>query len=281
MDTELGGLSVLITGASGGIGWAIAEALAKEGALLALHAGRRLEELEERVARTAWRERAVCLRADVTDPNDVATMARVAGERLGRLDVCVANAGIWPGQALALQDLPLERIREVIDVNLLGALWTARAFLTELRRRGPRADGRGAALCLIGSTAGRFGEAGHTEYAVSKAGLYGLLRSLKNEIVTLDPGGRVNLVEPGWTVTPMAAETLADDTTLRRALTSTPLRQLARSADIARAVTFLCSPALARHVTGEVLTLAGGMEGRLLWEPDDIDPDRVRARLEE
>jgi 3-oxoacyl-[acyl-carrier protein] reductase len=134
---------------------------------------------------------------------------------------------------------------------------------------------------LIGSTAGQFGEARHLEYAVSKAGLYGLMRSLKNELVELDPWARINLVEPGWTVTPMAEASLAVPGTIEKVCATMPLRQLARPEDVARTVVFLSSPALARHLTGQVLTVAGGMEGRALWRPEQIDPDRVRSRLAE
>src|SRR5262249_1050613 len=123
---------------------------------------------------------------------------------LGRVDVCVVNAGVWPPDALPADALPEARVREVIDTNLLGALWTARAFLSTLRKSGPRADGAGASLIFIGSTAGRFGEAGHAEYAASKAALRGLVLTLKNEIVLADPWARVNLVDPGWALPPMA-----------------------------------------------------------------------------
>jgi 3-oxoacyl-[acyl-carrier protein] reductase len=172
------------------------------------------------------------------------------------------------------------RVRDVIEVDLLGAMWTCRAFMKQLAELGPRADGRGASICLIGSTAGRFGEANHVEYSVAKAGLHGLVRSLKNEIVHLDPWARVNMVEPGWTVTPMAKDSIEQPGVIERVCTTMPLRQLARASDIAAAVVFLSAPALARHVSGEVLTVAGGMEGRRLWTPEQIDVDAVRRRLD-
>ena len=134
-------------------------------------------------------------------------------------------------------------------------------------------------MCLIGSPAGRFGEAKHLEYAVSKAGLYGLMRSLKNELVAIDPWARVNLVEPGWTVTPMAEAALAAEGAIAKVCATMPLRQLARPSDVAQAVVFLSAPGLARHLSGEVLTVAGGMEGRNLWRPEQIDPAVVRSRL--
>ncbi|HKA87918.1 MAG TPA: SDR family oxidoreductase [Haliangiales bacterium] len=243
------GKLVCITGASGGIGRALAEAFAAEGARLLLVAHRRAAALDD------WRDRARVAAADVRDPD--ALDAAMAGERI---DVCVANAGIFPDDDVGLHAMSEARVREVIDTNLLGTLWTARAFLKNLAAH----PGRDAALVLIGSTSARFGERGHAEYSTSKAGLYGLLRSLKNEIVDLDPTGRVNLVEPGWTMTPMARRSI-DEGAINRALRTMPLRRVAAPEDVAAAVTFLASPA-ARHVTGEILTVAGGMEGRVRWE---------------
>jgi 3-oxoacyl-[acyl-carrier protein] reductase len=267
MEAGLAGLNVLITGASGGIGRALADAFGAEGCGLALHANSQPVELEKFAASQPWSARARCFRADLRDPvafeRAVDAWHTASGERL---DVCIVNAGIWPPEYLPLHELPVERVREVIDVNLLGALWTARAFLRLLARTGPRKDGRGASVCFIGSTAGRFGEAGHIEYSASKAALHGIVRSLKNEIVKLDPRGRVNLIEPGWTLTPMAEASL-DSAMVERVYATAPLRQLARPDDVASMAVALASPRISGHVSGEFLTIAGGMEGRLLWPP--------------
>jgi 3-oxoacyl-[acyl-carrier protein] reductase len=187
---------------------------------------------------------------------------------------------VWTPEAKLLHEADEDRIRRTIDTNLLGGVWTARAFFAALAATGPRSDGDGAALLLIGSTAGRFGEKGHAEYSVGKAGLYGLLRSLKNEIVELDPYARVNLIEPGWTVTHMARPALEEPGVISKVVRTMPLRQLGRAVDIARAALFLASPAAARHVSGEVITVAGGMEGRALWEGAPIDEAGIRERLE-
>jgi 3-oxoacyl-[acyl-carrier protein] reductase len=281
MDARLEDLVVWITGASGGIGEALAEGFAAEGCRLVLQAGTRTQPLRAFVERAGLTDRAFVMGGDVTSAAAQEAAARAGRERFGRLDVCVSNAGIWPAEAVPLQEMDPERVRRVLEVNLLGAVWTARAFLRELAVTGPRTDGRGASVCFVGSTAGRFGEAHHAEYSVSKAGLYGLVRSLKNEIVRLDPWGRVNMVEPGWTVTPMAEATLEEPGVVASVVATMPVRQLARPRDIADAVQFLCAPGLARHVSGEVLTVAGGMEGRVQWGPEAVDTGRVRARMRE
>jgi 3-oxoacyl-[acyl-carrier protein] reductase len=279
VDLALTDKVVLVTGASGGIGRALAETFAEEGARLVLQGRGRFEELERHVAGRPWSGRALCVRADVARPDEVEAAFERAVETFGRVDACVANAGVWPREDRALHEASEERIRGTLESNLLGATWTARAFLAQLARAGPRQDGHGAALVFTGSTAGRFGERGHAEYAVSKAGLYGLVRTLKNEIVRLDPYGRVNMIEPGWTVTHMVRAELETPGAISGVARTMPLRQLARAVDIARATAFLCSHAAARQITGEVLTVAGGMEGRTQWERGEVDEAAVRRRL--
>jgi 3-oxoacyl-[acyl-carrier protein] reductase len=199
MPTQLDGMVVFITGASGGIGRALATSFADEGASLVLHANTQGKGLLEFVDSQSWKDRALCVSSDVRDFVELQKNFDAAVARFGRVDICIANAGIWPEDAHLLSDMPQSLIRDVIDVNLLGTIWTSQSFMKVLAQTGPRTDGRGASLCFIGSTAGHFGEAFHSPYAASKAAMVGLMLSLKNEIVRLDPYARVNLVEPGWT----------------------------------------------------------------------------------
>lgn len=255
MDLGLNDKVAFVTGASGGIGDELVRAFLAEGARVAACSRRGVAEAPG----------VISLLADVRRPDELDAAMRAAAAAFGRIDVCVANAGVWPPEPLPVDALPEARAREVVETDLLGALWTARAFVAALRRAGPRADGHGASLIFIGSTAGRFGEAGHAEYAASKAGLRGLTLTLKNEIVHADPWARVNLVDPGWTVTPMAEATLAGSGQIEAVTRTMPLRRVASTEDVARAVLFFASPVMARHVSGEMLTVAGGMEGRVLW----------------
>lgn len=279
MNLELAGKVVFVTGASGGIGRALAEAFAAEGARLALTGHRQFGELERWIATSRVTD-ALALRADTTDPDSIESAMNAARAHFGRVDACIANAGQWTPEALLVHRASPARIRANLEINLLGSLWTARAFFAALESSGPRTDGAGASLLFIGSTAGHFGEKGHAEYSAGKAALNGLVRTLKNEIVELDPYGRVNMIEPGWTVTHMARAALQVPGTIARVVRTMPLRQLARASDIARMAVVLSSPAASRHVSGQVVTIAGGMEGRVQWETGDVDEAAVRARLE-
>jgi 3-oxoacyl-[acyl-carrier protein] reductase len=158
-------------------------------------------------------------------------------------------------------DMGLDRWRATLDANLTATFLTARAYLRHVRAAG---DG---ALVLVASTAGMVGEEGHADYAAAKAAIaHGLALSLKNEVVRDAPGARVNVVSPGWTVSPMTAKDLEPDAVAR--VTSTmALRKVATVDDIARTILWLASPEAAGHVTGQVVTVAGGMEGRLLHDP--------------
>ena len=280
MDLDLEGLTVLITGASGGLGRAMAKGFAAEGANLVLHANSNAKSVKAQIESNDWGDRALAVAADVSNAEEITTAFGEAVKRFGRIDICIANAGMWPPEDVPLHKMTSERLQRTVAVNLIGASLTAREFLKQLAKAGPRVDERGSSLTFIGSTAGRFGERGHVDYAISKAGLYGLVRSLKNEIVNIDPCGRVNMVEPGWTVTEMAKDAIDEPGAVERIVRTMPLRQLGKAKDIANSVLFLSSPAVSGHVSGEVLTVAGGMEGRVIWDLSQVDTRRIRRRLD-
>ena len=153
-----------------------------------------------------------------------------------------------------------ERWEETLRANLTATFLPARGFLRIVERSGH------GNLVVVGSTAGRFGEAGHADYAAAKSAIQvGLLLSLKNEIVRIAPRGRVNAVAPGWTYSPMTRGEL-DEALVSRISRTMALRKVAQAEDIARAVVVLASDELSGHVTGELVTVAGGMEGRTLHE---------------
>src|SRR5688500_5170399 len=194
MDLEMQGWGVLVTGASGGIGGAIARAFAAEGARVVVHYHRGADA----AALLAAEIGGVALGADLRDEASADALVPAAAAAVGRLDACVANAGVWPRDDVPVRELTLERWRATLDANLTATFLTARAYLRHVA-----ATGAGS-LVMVASTAGLFGEAGHADYAAAKSAIaYGLALSLKNEVVRDAPHARVNVVAPGWTVSPM------------------------------------------------------------------------------
>lgn len=271
MNTGLAGRVVIVTGASGGIGSGIAQAFAAEGARVVLHYHRGRERVL-RLQATLGASETLVVRADLCREVEVARMFDQVRKRFGRVDTLVANAGAWETRDTPLHQMSLKQWRKTQDGVLTTTFLSVRGFLRLVEQQGQ------GNIVLIASTAAVFGEAGHADYAAAKAAIaYGLTRSLKNEIARVAPhtasycGGRVNCICPGWTVVPRLARKLSDPAMVRKAMTTMALPQLARPEDIAHAAVFLASDKLARHVTGQVLPIAGGMEGRCLWSPEELE----------
>jgi 3-oxoacyl-[acyl-carrier protein] reductase len=254
MELGLEGSAVLVTGAARGIGAATARTLAAEGARVAVHYHSSAREAEALAAQID----GVVLQADLRDEAAADALVPQAVDKLGRLDACVANAGTWDPEDVPVARMGLERWHATLASNLTATFLTVRSYLRHV-------DATGAgSLVMVASTSGLFGEAGHADYSAAKAAIaHGLLLTLKNEIVRSAPLGRVNVVAPGWTVTPMTARELSDEA-IARVTATMALKKVATAEDVARAIVFLCSPLAAGHVTGQVITVAGGMEGRLL-----------------
>ena len=257
MQTGLEDKGVLVTGASGGIGAACARAFAAEGARVVVHYHRGEERARDLAAELGS---APVFGADLTDEREVDRLFSESRTALGRIDVCAAVAGVWPSADVPVWQLPLERWEATLRENLTSTFLTARGFLREVERNGA------GSLVLVGSTAGLVGEAGHADYAAAKSAvLGGLLLSLKNEIVRVAPRGRVNAVAPGWTESPMTRGHV-DPESIRRVSRTMALRKVARPEDVARQVVVLASDELSGHVTGQIVVVAGGMEGRVLHD---------------
>lgn len=247
VDLGLDGRRALVTGGSRGIGRAIALHLAGAGADVCIGYRARAHEAAAVVAEArAVGSRATALRADLSDPDAADGLVDAAVEALGGLDILVANAGVWPPDDVPLAELTDARWRATLAVNLDGVFRTTRAAA--------RVIADGGRVVLIGSTAGQRGEAGHADYAVSKAALSGLVKSLAVELARR--AVTVNCVAPGWVDTEMCEEPFARGG--REAIVSgIPLGRVAEPDDIAGPTLFLCS-VLARHVTGTTLSVNGG-----------------------
>lgn len=250
---------MVVTGASGGIGAACARLFAAEGANVLVHYHQGAERAAAVAAEIGGAQVA---QADLTSEADVERLFATARESFGSVDVCAAVAGVWPADDAAVWELSLERWEQTLRQNLTATFLTARAFLREVARTGH------GSLVLVGSTAGHFGEAGHADYAAAKSALQGgLLLSLKNEVARIAPRARVNAVAPGWTESPMTRG-LVDAEAVRRISRTMALRKIAQPEDVAAQVVVLASDLLSGHVSGQVVTVAGGMEGRVVHDDE-------------
>jgi 3-oxoacyl-[acyl-carrier protein] reductase len=243
---SLAGRTALVTGGSRGIGRAVARQLARAGADVALTYHTRSADAESAAAeiRALGRRTMIC-GGDLADPTTCERLAADVRGAFGRLDIFVANAGIWPSDEVALGHLTVERWRATIAANLDAVFLSTRAALGLM--------GPGGRVVLVSSTAGQRGEAFHGDYAATKGAIIALTKSLAIEYA---PDILVNCVAPGWVDTEMCEPAFAGDGR-ERVRQTIPLRRIPPPDDIAGPIVFLCSD-LARHITGEVLNVNGG-----------------------
>lgn len=267
MNTGLDNKVALVTGASGGIGSAVARLLSAEGASIGVHYHKGHDRAKQVQSDFPENCRSILVGGDLTDENRVREIYAEMAEELETPNILIANAGVWPKENTPISQMTLGRWTETLAANLTSVFLCCREFLSACQR----ASIVDPAIVMIGSTAGHFGESDHGDYAAAKSGLMGgLLQSLKNEIPRIAPGGRVNAVCPGWTMTPMAKKFQDDQVAMRRALQTIALKKFASPEDIAKAVVFLASNELSGHITGQTLFVSGGMEGRVLNPLEDL-----------
>lgn len=245
---HLKGRSAIVTGASRGIGRAIALRLAKEGANVAFNYLR-----DEEAAQSLKTEieksgvRALAFKADVRDYDRIQEMKRTVLSEFNSLDILVNNAGILKDSALMM--MTRDDWQEVIDTNLNGVFNVTKAVIVHFLKQK-----KGGNIINIASVSGLHGMAGQTNYASSKGGVIAFAKSLAKEVAAYNI--RVNVVAPGFIGTEMINHLKEDY--LAEAVHKIPLGRLGSPEDIANAVNFLLSPE-AKYITGQVLQVDGGL----------------------
>ena len=240
---DLSGKAALVTGASGGIGGAIARALHRQGAVVTL-SGTRTDALEQ--LKAALGERAHVVAARMDDAADIDRLAKEAEAAMGKIDILVNNAGITRDNiSMRMKD---EEWDKVLQVNLTGTFRLTRAAMRGMMRR------RFGRVVNITSIVGVTGNPGQANYAAAKAGLIGMSKSLAQELASR--GITVNCVAPGIIATPMT-DALSEDQ--RKAIVGrVPAGRLGTPEEIAAGVAYLASDE-ASYVTGQTLHINGGM----------------------
>ena len=240
---DLTGKGALVTGASGGIGWGIAEALHAQGAKVAI-SGTRAERLEELAAKLG--SRVFVLPCDLRDRPAVVKLGEEAETALGQVDILVNNAGITHDNLfMRMKD---EEWDDVILVNLTSVFVLTRGVLRGMMRR------RYGRIVNIASISGVLGNPGQPNYAASKAGLVGMTKSLAREVSSR--GITANAIAPGFISTPMTDALTPKQ--VEGIAAAIPARKFGKPEDIAAAVVFLASGE-AGYITGETMHVNGGM----------------------
>ena len=239
----------IVTGGSRGIGRATVQKLAEAGAHVVVNYLEQAE-LAQRAASEA-RElgvRAIAVQGDVSNSDEAAALVEHALGEFGRLDLLVANAGIWQGAPV--EEMTDEVWDKVINFNLRGTWTVCRAAVPALKRQGS------GSIVIVSSTAGQRGEAGYSNYAASKGGQISFAKSLATELA---PAIRVNCVAPGWVDTELNDPVFGPGKNgyKHEVAQAIPLQRIATADDVANAIVFLGSD-WARHITGEVLNVNGG-----------------------
>lgn len=256
-QAPLSGHAAIITGASSGIGLAVAEALARAGAAVAVNYHAQAEPAEDLVRRVNDQGgRAIAVQADVSQEEEVVRLFDAAASAFGRIDVVVPNSGVQKDASIA--DMSLDDWNTVIGINLTGQFLCAREAVKRFRAQpesGRPARSAGV-IVAMSSVHEIIPWAGHVNYASAKGGVRMLTRSLAQEVAA--DGIRVNAVAPGAIRTPINKEAWDSEEALNKLLKLIPYGRIGEPEDVARAVVWLASDE-ADYVTGTTLFVDGGM----------------------
>ena len=239
--------NVFVTGGSRGIGKACVELFLEAGANVAFTFQNAKLEAQKIIDGYSGSAEVKHYKLDLSNTDEIQRVIKSVLGDFGRIDIIVNNAGIW--KEAAIDEMSIDQWNETMNINLTSTYLIAKLLVPGMKKNN---FGR---IINIASTAGQRGEAFHSHYAASKGGMISLTKSLAAEL-----GKRnitVNCVAPGWVITDMTTDSLAEPETFKKVLGDIPLNKIAQPEEIAGPVLFLASN-LASHITGEILNVNGG-----------------------
>jgi len=245
----------LISGGSRGIGAETVRVLREAGARVVFSYQQAEGRAEALVAECGGPRHCIAIQQELSSPADGRALVAAAVRAFGRLDVLVANHGIWPPEDAPIGVMAESQWRRTMAVNLDSVFGLVQAAVAQMDAQAHALGEAAGHIVLISSTAGQRGEANHADYAVTKGAIISLTKSLSTELAPR--GIRVNCVAPGWVATDMSAATLSDPELGPKIAAGIPLGRVGSPREIAGPVLFLCTP-LAGFISGEVLNVNGG-----------------------
>jgi 3-oxoacyl-[acyl-carrier protein] reductase len=255
VSLSLAGRTALVTGGSRGIGAAIVRMFVAAGARVVFNWQRAQGEAAALV-QECGEDRCIAVQASLSDPASAATLVERAVQQLGRLDILVANHGIWPPDDVPVDGMTDEQWRTTVGVNLDAVFGLVKHSVAQMKHQPLGADSQARGrIVLISSTAAQRGEAFHCDYAATKGALVSMTKGLATELAR--DAIYVNCVAPGWVGTDMSIPALTDPVAGARALATIPLGRVGTPEEVAAPILFLCTEH-ANFITGEVINVNGG-----------------------
>jgi 3-oxoacyl-[acyl-carrier protein] reductase len=250
---SLAGKVVLVSGGSRGIGAAIVRMFASADAKVAF-GYRSARTQAEDLAKECGPDVCFPIASDLNHPEGARSLVAQAVEHFGRIDILIANHGVWPVQDVPIERMSDEQWRSTLSINLDGVFGLVKHAVAQMKAQ-PRNNGPAGHVVLISSTSGQRGEAFHCDYSATKGALISMTKGLSTELASA--GIYVNCVAPGWVDTDMSADAINDPKSGEQILRTIPLGRVGRPEEIAGPVLFLCTQH-ASFITGEIFNVNGG-----------------------
>ena len=253
ISLSLSGKVALITGGSRGIGAATVRMFSAAGAKL-VFSYQKAQKQAEALARECGEANCRAVSSSLNDPDSARVLVAEAVRHFGRIDILVANHGVWPAEDIAIDKMTDEQWSSTISINLNAVFGLVKHTVAQMKAQ-PRQGKSAGHIVLISSTSGQRGEAFHCDYSATKGALISMVKGLSSELASA--GIYVNSVAPGWVDTDMSKPALEDPRSGEQIRRTIPMGRVGTPEEIAGPVLFLCTE-YAGFITGEVFNVNGG-----------------------